>query len=81
MKQLLEISVIIVHVPTMEDYMKVDKIEHIQKVRTTKEESYTVTNFIPVSPFILFKVNQVMLEYNRDSHQILFKATMTIKRI
>ena len=38
-----------------------------------------MTNFIPVSPFILFKVNQEMLEYNRDNLQILFKAIMTIK--
>ena len=34
-------------------------------------------NFITISPFMLFKVNKAILEYNRDSTQVLL-ATIAV---
>ena len=77
--QLLEISAIATNIPTMEDYLKVESIEDIRKLRNSKDTCYTARNFVPVPPFMLYKMNQVILDHDRDIYQTLLLAINIIK--
>ena len=79
MNQLLEISAIATNVPTIEDYLNVENLEDIRKLRNSKDTCYTARNFVPVPPFMLYKLNQVILDYNGDSQQTLIMTINTIK--
>ena len=79
MNQLLEISAIATNVPTIEDYLNVENLEDIRKLRNCKDTCYTARNFVPVPPFMLYKLNQAILDYDGDSQQTLLMAINTIK--
>ena len=79
MNQLLEILAIATNVPTMEGYLNVEDLEDTRKLRNSKDTCYTARNFVPVPPFMLYKLNQPILDYDRDSQQTLFMAINTIK--
>ena len=74
MSQLLEVSTIAAQVPSMEEYSRMKSIEDYRASRTPREKYFTARNFIPVPPFMLNDLNEVLIKYEGDSTQALIKA-------
>ena len=79
MNQLLEISAVPTNVPRIEDYLKVESIEDIRRLKSSKEVCYTARNVVPVPLFMLFKMNETILDYDGESDQALLLAINIFK--
>ena len=48
-------------------------------MKASTRNTYSARNFIPIPPFMLLKLHEVILAHDRDSIQVLLAATKVIQ--
>ena len=78
-QQLLGLSTNETSVPLINDLMEVKLEDEYQNLKTTSRSKYSARNFIAIPPFMLFKINEAILQYDGDSTQVLIAVISVIK--
>ena len=66
-------------VPPIEDLIGLYTEENYRRINSLTRNKYSARNFIPIPPFMLFKINEAILDYEGDSIQVLLAAVNVIK--
>ena len=67
-------------VPKMEDYKNISFVDEYAYLKTSRDTYFTARNFIPVPPFMIYEINESILEHDGDSKQVFIKAIKAVHR-
>jgi len=79
MTQLLEISAVATAVPKIKDYKNISSVDEYSHLKTSKDTYFIARNFIPIPPFMIYEINESILEHDGDSKQVFIKAIKAVQ--
>ena len=79
MPQLLGTSTNNTSVPSADKIMTIESVNDYRNLKTSTKMKFPARNFIVIPPFMIYKLNEAILQHDGDSTQVLLAAVKVIK--